>query len=163
MTVNEQPIFEEKQYLGFNRLSMMRRLLMTLFSFGVYWWKRMQGQDGDLFFWLGFGIIVLSMLLLFVPHFRIRVYAQRMEINGLLMGKTVAISIKDIKKVVRTRYSKYHLNNPVFNLKWKGTVKFYTDGVEAVEVTDATGLPYRIGTHMPARLESILKELSNAA
>lgn len=159
----EQPIYEEKQYLGFNRLSMMRRLLMTLFSFGVYWWKKMNGLDGDLFFWLGMSIILLSILLLFVLHIRIRVFAQRLEINGLWTGKPVVIQLKDIRSVVRTRYSKYHLNNPVFNLKWKGMVKFYTDGEEAVEITDRSGMPFRIGTHTPGKLEGILKGLIPAA
>jgi hypothetical protein len=157
--MNEQPIYEEKQYLGFNRLSMLRRLLFMLFCFGVYWWKKLQGQNGDLFFWLGVGIIILSMLLLFTLHLRIRVFNNRLEMTGLWTSKPVIIQVKDIRTIVRTRYSKYHLNNPVFNLKWKGSVKFYTDGNEAIEVTDQTGCPFRIGTSMPGELEKALKQV----
>lgn len=156
--MNEQLLYEEKQYLGFNRLSMLRRLLFMLFCFGVYWWKKMHGQNGDLFFWLGVGIILLSMLLLFTLHIRIRVYKNRLEMTGLWTSKPVIIPIKNIRNIVRTRYSKYHLNNPVFNLKWKGTVKFYTDGNEAVEVTDESGMPFRIGSSTPGELEKALKQ-----
>lgn len=156
--MTEQPIYEEKQYLGFNRLSMARRLLLTLFCFGIHWWKVKHGQNGDLFFWLGAGIIVLSILLLFTLHIRIRVFTTRLELSGLWTSRPVSIQLKNIRSVVRKRYSKYHLNNPVFNLKWKGTVRFYTDGDEAVEITDAEGLPYRIGSHAPGKLELILKQ-----
>ncbi len=158
----DQPIYEEKQYLGFNRLSMIRRLLLTLFSFGIYWWKKMHSQNGDLFFWLGIGIILLSILLLFVLHLRIRVFKHRLEITGLWTGKPVIIDLMNARSVIRLRYSKYHLNNPVFNLKWKGSVKFYTDGDEAIEITDREGTPFRIGSHSPGELEKILKHITTA-
>jgi hypothetical protein len=158
----EQPLYEEKQYLGFNRLSQLRRLLLMLFSFGIYWWKKMQGKNADLFFWLGVSIIIVSILLLFVLHIRIRVYKTFLEIKGLWTGKPVVIQLKDIRKIVRMPYSKYHLNNPVFNLKWKNEVKFYTDGTEAIEITDEKGLPTRIGSHAPGDLESVLRKLTAA-
>jgi hypothetical protein len=161
--MNEQVIYEEKQYLGFNRLSMLRRFLLMLFCFGVYWWKKLQGQNGDLFFWLGVGIILLSILLLFTLHMRIRVFKNRLEMTGLWTSKSVVIDVKNIRKIVRTRYSKYHLNNPVFNLKWKGSVKFYTDGSEAIEITDQEGVPFRIGTSMPGDLENALKSVTASA
>jgi hypothetical protein len=160
--MTEQPLYEEKQYLGFNRLYLLHRLLLMLFSFGVYWWKRMNGRDANLFFWLGVGIIIVSIALLFVLHIRIRVYKTHVEINGLWTGKPVHIPLKDIKRIVRTRYSKYHLNNPVFNLKWKNEVKFYTDGTEAIEITNDKGVPFRIGSHAPGELEKILRQLTAA-
>ncbi|MFM2207621.1 MAG: hypothetical protein RL213_1596 [Bacteroidota bacterium] len=161
--MSEQPLYEEKQYLGFNRLSMVRRLLLTLFCFGIHLWKVKHGLNGDLFFWLGCGIIVLSILLLFTLHIRIRVYKSYMVLTGLWTSRPVTIQLKDIRSVVRKRYSKYHLNNPVFNLKWKGIVRFYTDGEEAVEITDHSGLPYRIGSHSPGKFEQALKRLLQPA
>ncbi|MFM8433052.1 MAG: hypothetical protein ACKOA1_09670 [Bacteroidota bacterium] len=158
--MKEQPIYEEKQYLGYNRLSQLRRLLLMLFCFGVYWWKKMNGRNGDLFFWLGVGIIIVSILLLFVLHIRIRLYRDRLELGGLWSGKPVVIPVKDIRKVVRTRYSKYHLNNPVFNLKWRNEVRFYTDGTEAIEVVDEKGTPFRIGSHSAGQLEQLLKDFT---
>ncbi len=158
--MSSEPIYEEKQYLGFNRLSMIRRLLLTLFCFGIFWWKKMHLQNGDLFFWLGIAIIILSIVLLFVVHIRIRVYRDRISLEGLWTGKPVVLRIHDIRRIARTRYSRYHLNNPVFNLKFKGSILFYTDGEEAIEVTDEKGQPFRIGSHRPSELEHILRGLT---
>lgn len=161
--MKEHPIYEEKQYLGYNRLSQLRRLLLMLFCFGVYWWKKMNGRNGDLFFWLGVGIIVVSILLLFVLHMRIRLYRDRLELGGLWSVRPVVIPLREIRNVVRTRYSKYHLNNPVFNLKWKNEVRFYTDGTEAVEITDGKGTPFRIGSHSAGQLEQLIRQCSQTA
>ena len=160
MTSEEQPVYEEKQYLGYNGLSLMRRLLLGLFCFAVYWWKTQNGLNGDLFFWLGIAVIILSILLLFVLHIKISVFKNFIVLDGLWTTRKVKIDLKNIVKVERTTYSKYHLNNPVFNLHLKGTVRFYTGGNDCVEITDAEGLPYRIGTQRPGELEYILKGLT---
>ena len=160
MSTEETPVFEEKQYLGYNSLSLMRRLLLALFCFSLYWWKIQNGKDGDLFFWLGITVIVLSILLLFVLHIKISVYKNTIILDGLWTTRQVKIDLRNIVKVRRTKYSKYHLNNPVFNLHLRGAVKFYTGGNEAVEITDRDGLPYLIGTQRPGELEFILKGLT---
>lgn len=157
--MTERPIYEEKQYIGYNRLSMMRRLSLALFCFGLYWWKVHNGRQGDLFFLLGVIIIVISILLLFVLHMKIRVYKNHIELDGLWTTRKVSIDLKDIIKIERTKYSDYHFNNPVFNLHMKGQVRFYTGGTEAVEITQKSGDPYRIGTQRPAELEKVLREL----
>lgn len=156
--MNDQPIYEEKQYLGYNRLSLLRRLMLMLFCFGIYWWKTINDRNGDLFFWLGIGILIVSILLLFILHLRIRVYKDRVELEGLWTTRKVTISLKQIRTIARTRYSKYHLNNPVFNLHWKGLIRFYTEGTEAIEITDSSGVPYRIGTQNPGAFEKALKQ-----
>ena len=155
----EQPLFEEKQYLGYNQPSMLLRLSLALFCFGLYWWKVHNGQNGDLFFLMGFVVIVISILLLFVLHIKIRVFRNYVELRGLWTTRKVNINLKDIVKIERRRYSHYHLNNPVFNLHVKGTVRFYTGGSDAVELTPHRGESYRIGTQRPAELEKLLKEL----
>lgn len=156
----EQPLFEEKQYLGYNQLSMVWRLSLALFCFGLYWWKKQHGQNGDLFFLLGIIIIVISILLLFVLHMKISVFKNRIELDGLWTSRKVNIELKNIVKIERKKYSKYHLNNPVFNLHLKGLVRFYTGGNEAVEITSRSGEPYRIGTHRPKEFETILRQLT---
>ena len=80
-------------------------------------------------------------------------------LDGLWTSRKVKIDLSNIAKVERKKYSHYHLNNPVFNLHLKGTIRFYTGGNEAVEITDSSGQPYRIGTQRPAELEYILKDL----
>ncbi len=160
MNTEEQPVFEEKQYLGYNGLSMMRRLLLGLFCFAVYWWKTQNGKNGDLFFFLGIAVIVLSIILFFVLHIKISVYKHFILLDGLWTTRKVKIDLKKIVKVERTTYSKYLLNNPVFNLHMKGMVRFYTGGNDCVEITDNDGQPYRIGTQRPGELEYILKGLT---
>ncbi|MFM7217179.1 MAG: hypothetical protein ACKO1U_04075, partial [Bacteroidota bacterium] len=140
-----------------------RRLLLMLFCFGIYWWKKMNGGNGDLFFWLGVGIIVVSILLLFVLHVRIRLFMDRLELGGSWTTKPVVIFLKNIRTVARTRYSKYHLNNPVFNLKWKNEVRFYTDGTEAIEIVDEKGTPFRIGSHSAGQLEQLIRQSCSGA
>ncbi|MCC7231435.1 MAG: hypothetical protein IT242_00705 [Bacteroidia bacterium] len=153
-------LYEEKQYLGYNQLSMLRRLSLALFCFVLYWWKLHTGRNGDLFFWLGISIIVISILLLFVLHIKISVSKNFIELDGLWTTKKVSIDLKKIVKVERKKYSKYHLNNAVFNLHLRGLTRFYTGGNEAVEITDNEGHPYRIGTQHPVELEKVLKELT---
>ncbi|REJ81276.1 MAG: hypothetical protein DWQ44_09485 [Bacteroidetes bacterium] len=162
-TNEEKPLFEEKQYLGYNPLSLLRRLLMALFCFGLYWWKTHHGRNGDLFFWLGITIIVISIILLFVLHIKLRVYKNYIELDGLWTSKKVKIDLKNIIRIERKKYSKYHLNNPVFNLKLNGLVRFYTGGNDAVEITSSEGKHTRIGTQKPAELESVLRKLTTPA
>lgn len=157
--MEEKPLFEEKQYLGYNQLSLLRRLSLALFCFALYWWKIHNGHNGDLFFWLGIGIIVISILLLFVLHIKIRVFKSFIELDGLWTTRKVMIDLGNIIKVERKRYSKYHLNNAVFNLHLNGLISFYTGGNDAVEITDKTGTPYRIGSQKAPELEKILKDL----
>ncbi|MCX6291281.1 MAG: hypothetical protein NT126_05905 [Bacteroidetes bacterium] len=159
MSSLEKPLFEEKQYIGYNQLSTFRRLLLGMFCFAVYWWKIHNNMNGDLFFWLGMSIIFISIVLLFVLHIRISVFSKTLVLDGLWTTRRVKIDISDIAKVERKKYSHYHLNNAVFNLHLKGTVRFYTGGNEAVEITDREGHPYRIGTQRPMELERILNEL----
>jgi hypothetical protein len=160
--MTEKPIYEEKQYLGYNQLSLLRRLSLALFCFSLYWWKIQHNQNGDLFFLLGMIIIVISIVLLFVLHLKISVFRNHMELDGLWTSRKVDIDLKNIIKIERKRYSKYHLNNPVFNLHLKGLVRFYTGGSDALELTPRSGDPYRIGTQKPVELEKILKELTSA-
>jgi hypothetical protein len=157
--MNEQPLYEEKQYLGYNPLSLLRRLSMALFCFVLYWWKVHNDRNGDLFFLLGIIIIVISILLLFVLHLKIRVYKNHLELDGLWTTRKVNIDLKNIVRIERKKYSDYHFNNPVFNLHIKGLVRFYTGGAEAIEITQKSGDPYRIGTQRPAELEKLLREL----
>lgn len=159
MSSEEKPLYVEKQYLGYNGLSLLRRLSLAVFCFGLYWWKNYNGHNGDLFFLLGMIIMVISILLLFVLHIKIKVYSDHIELDGLWSSKKVFIKIKDISKIERTNYSSYHLNNPVFNLHLKGLVHFYTVGNEALQVTPKEGQPYRIGTSHPEKLEQILRKL----
>lgn len=138
---------------------MARRLSLALFCFVLYWWKVHNGRNGDLFFLLGIIIIVISILLLFVLHMKIRVFKSHIELDGLWTTRKVNIDLKNIIKIEQKKYSDYHFNNPVFNLHIKGLIRFYTGGADALEITQKEGDPYRIGTQRPAELEKVLRDL----
>ena len=157
--MSEETLFEEKQYLGYNPLSLYRRLLLSLFCFALYWWKSHNNKNGDLFFWLGIGIIVVSLLMRYILHMRTVVNPTTLQLSGLWTTRKVLISLRDIVKVERREYSHLRFNNPVFNLHLKGTIRFYTGGKESVELTNREGIVYRIGTQRPAELEQVLKKL----
>jgi len=157
---DDKILFQEKQYLGYNKYSLIRRMVLTLFCFVAYWWTGKRGQNGDVFFILGVAILFISIVSLFVLHLKTTVYGHCIVLDGLWTTRKVKIDLDNIVKVERMRYSKYHLNNPVYNLHLKGTVRFYTGGKEAVNITDQDGLTYRIGTQRPADLEKLLKELT---
>jgi hypothetical protein len=95
-----------------------------------------------------------------VLHLKIRVFRNYIELDGLWTTRKVNIDLKNIVKIERRKYSQYHLNNPVFNLHLKGYVRFYTGGNEAIEITQKSGDPYRIGTQKPVELEKVLRELT---
>ena len=69
----------------------------------------------------------------------------------------VKIDLNSIVKVERTPYSPYIINNPVYNLHQKGTVRFYAGGKDAVKLTDRDGLLYIIGTQSPTELEQSIR------
>jgi hypothetical protein len=49
------------------------------------------------------------------------------------------------------------LNRAVYNLHLKGTIRFYTRGVDAVELTDKDGLIYLIGSQKAEELTRVIK------
>ena len=57
---DKQSLFEEKQYLGYNKLSFLRRMVLALFCFLAYYWSEEQNKSGELFFFMGIAIIVIS-------------------------------------------------------------------------------------------------------
>lgn len=168
----ENILFEEKQFHGMNRHSIVRRLLLAVFCFVAYYWSEnpkpvnlelfrigeYPGRDhsGQLFFLLGICVLVLSALLLFVLHMRTVVSTEAIVIDGFLSARRIRIDLKGIASVRRIRLRPSIFNRPVYNLHTKGRVRFYTHGNEAVELTTRDGLIYRIGTQRPEQLLSIL-------
>jgi hypothetical protein len=52
------------------------------------------------------------------------------------------------------------LNRPVYNLHFKNKIRFFTQGNDAVEITDKEGLKYRIGSQKAGDLYKVLKDLT---
>lgn len=149
-------LFEEKQYLGFNKLALMRNLVFVLFCFVAYYWTEEREENGDLFFLVGCSILVISIILLFVKHLQTRVYNGYIELDGIWSTRKVKIDLGNIVKVEKAPYSTYWINNPAYNLHIRGVIRFYTTGKDAVQLTDKDGLQYLIGSQRANELYKIL-------
>jgi hypothetical protein len=168
--------FEEQQYHGLNRHSLVRRLLLAVFCFVTYYWSENPKpvvvgelrigeypgdvQYGTLFFVLGLALIALSVVLLFVPHMKVQVNDTEIIVHGKFPPRVVRIPVSGVKSVRKVMIRPSVFNRPVFNLLTKDRVRFYTWGNEMVEITSKEGQVYRIGTQrateLLARLKSVL-------
>ncbi|MBI3509261.1 MAG: hypothetical protein HY064_01255 [Bacteroidetes bacterium] len=161
----EKKLFEERQFHGLNRHSIVRRLLFSVFCFVAYYWSEnpkpvnfelfrlgsYPGRDhsGQLFFVLGICILALSAILLFIIHMKTHITAKAVIIDGIWTSRKVRIDLNGIVSARKVRFKPSFINRPVYNLHSKGRVRFYTYGNEAVELTTRDGLIYRIGTQRP--------------
>ncbi|MBK7854295.1 MAG: hypothetical protein IPJ79_04775 [Bacteroidetes bacterium] len=157
--MSELVLFEEKQYLGFNKYSILRRMILAIFCFVAYYYTEDREQNADLLFLLGVVVLVVSIITLFVLHLKTTVYPGRIELDGLWSTKKVKIDLQNIVKFEKSEYSKHMLNNPVYNLHIKGTIRFYTSGNDALLLTDKEGVAYKIGTQKKEEFFNALKKL----
>ena len=160
--MNRQPLlFEEKQYLGYNKYALMRNIVLAVFCFVAYYYTENREEFGDLFFVLGISILVLSATFLFVKHLHTKVDSGSIVLDGIWTTRRVKIDFNSIVKAERIPYSQYHLNNSVYNLHRKGVIRFYTLGNEAVKLTDKDGLTYIIGSQKAEELNRIINSQLN--
>ena len=152
-----EPAFLEKQYLGRDHGRISIRLVLALFCFAAYYITERSEQNTELFLVVGCGIIITSVIMMFLLHYKTTVNNKSIVLDGLWTTKIVKIDLNSIVKVERTPYSSFIINNPVYNLHQKGTVRFYADGKDAVKLTDRDGLLYIIGTQRPVELEQSIK------
>lgn len=151
-------LFEEKQYLGYNKYSNLRRIALGVFCFLAYYWSEGQGRKVELLFVMGIGIMILSGLLIFVLHLNTKVISGSIILDGLWTSKRVKIDLGSVVSVKAVPARKFFFSSPVYNLHWKGNIRFYTRGKEAVELIDRDGLRYVIGSQMSGQLVQILQQ-----
>lgn len=144
--MEQKTLFEEKQYLGFNTYSISRRMVLAIFCFVAYYYTEDREKNADLLFLLGICILVASVLMLFVKYLHIKVTENSVLITGMWSTRLVKIDLAGIEKAEKTVYSNYHLNSPAFNVHVAKTIKFYSGGKDAIQLTDGDGLTYLIGT-----------------
>lgn len=168
-------LFEEKQYLGHNRFSMLVRTVLTLFCFIGYYWSEnpkpvnvafiqigsypMQelSNSGKAFFILGISILVFSGALMYVLHMHLRVSSEAVEMRGFWTSRVIKIQIKSIKTLRKRRYKRSLFRRASYNLHNTGVIRFYTSGEDFIEITDANGFIYRIGSQRIEQLYEVLK------
>jgi hypothetical protein len=147
--MEQNQIYTEKQYIGRDYIRICIRLVMAAFCFAAYVYERDRDHTVDLFLVVGFGIIGVSILLLFLVHYKVRIENKSVVIDGLWTSKKVKIDLNSIVDVRKATYSNYFFNNPVYNLHRNGSIRFYSSGSDAIVLTDRDGLEYYIGTQRP--------------
>ena len=156
--MEQKNFFLEKQYIGRDYIRIAIRLVMAAFCFGVYVYERDRDNTVDLFLVVGFGIIGVSIILLFLIQYKTIVENKTVILDGLWTTKKIKIDLNSIVSVEKTTYSNYIFNNPVYNLHKKGTIRFYSSGKDAIKLTDRDGLEYFIGTQRPNEMYLVIKE-----
>ena len=150
-------LFEERQYIGTNKSTLSLRIFLALFCFVAYYYTDVPEINGDLLFFLGIAILVISIILMFVTHIHTRIYEGYVLIDGLLGASKVKIVTSSLISAEATPYSNYLINNPVYNLHRDGTIKFYSGGKDAVRLKDRDGMEYLIGTHKPEEFIRVIR------
>jgi hypothetical protein len=169
--------FEEKQYLGSNKLSIFIRMLFSLFCFVGYYWSQNPkpvelgfirigsypldpvAGSGQMFFILGVMLLILSGVLIYVLHLHTRVYTDHIILDGFWQARRVKIDLNNIVSVKRIRLKKGTLISPAYNLHRRGIIRFFSSGREMIELRDKDGITYRIGTQRSAELLKLLQHL----
>ncbi len=156
-TMDQKNSYIEKQYIGRDYIRIAIRLVMAAFCFAAYVYERDRDHTVDLFLVVGFGIIGVSIILLFLIQYKIKIENKLVIIDGLWSSKPVKIDLNSIVKVRKATYSNYIFNNPVYNLHRKGSIRFYSSGRDAVVLTDRDGLEYFIGTQRPNEMYLVIQ------
>jgi len=157
----EEIKFLEKQYLGLNKMSFIRRIALAIFCFVAYYWSENHDKSGELFFSLGIAILVISALLVFVLHFETKIINSSIILDGLWTSRKVKIDINSIRSCQKVSYSRFFFNRSVYNLHYKKSIRFFTRGNDAVELTDQDGLIYLIGSQKAEELDRVINEKLN--
>ena len=170
-------LFKEKQYMGYNKYSFLRRGLLALFCFVAYYWSEnpkpvdLSGMhigsypaneiphSGSLFFLLGIIILIISIALFFVLHIKTIVSENSITLDGIWTARKVKIDLNSIVDAKIVVYKSAYLNIPQYNLHRNGKITFYTFGNEALEITDREGLIYVIGTQKAGELHAKVQQL----
>ncbi|RYF22267.1 MAG: hypothetical protein EOO42_09085 [Flavobacteriales bacterium] len=147
----------EKQYIGRDYIRICIRLIMAAFCFAVYVYERDRDNTVDLFLVVGFGIIGVSIILLFMVQYKTVIENKKVIIDGLWTAKKVVIDLNNVTNIRKETYSRYFFNNPVYNLHKNGTVRFFSSGKDAVVLIDRDGLEYYIGTQRPNEMYLVLQ------
>ncbi|RKR85285.1 hypothetical protein BDD43_5549 [Mucilaginibacter gracilis] len=155
--MSDKPAFLEKQYLGREWIPITIRLVLVVFCFVIYFFTGDRERNSDLLLVVGFGILIISIIMGFLLHFRTTVQNNSIILNGLWTTRLVKIDLNSIVKVEKGNYSRYLFNNPVYNLHKKGTIRFFTSGNDAIHLTDRDGLIYIIGSQHVNEFERAIK------
>src|SRR6201996_5217536 len=143
--MSDNSVFTEKQYLGREFIPITVRLVLAIVCFAIYALTDPNDKNGDLLAVVGFAILIISIIMGFLLHFRTRVQNKSILLNGLWTTRLVKIDLNSIVKVEKAPYSRYLFNNPVYNLHSKGTIRFFAAGKEGIHLTQRRGFVFIFG------------------
>ena len=155
--MNNHLLFEEKQFLGFNSYSIARRMVLAIFCLVTFYYSENRMENADVLFLIGILILVLSILLLFVKYIHILVDEQEIQLKGMWKKQAIRVALSDIAGLEKSLYSKYHMNQPAFNVHVEEEIRFYTSGRDAVKIKLKNGSLLVIGTWRADELFRALK------
>lgn len=153
----------ERQYLGRNIYSFIRRLIIALFCIVAgFWIEDQNGNRMGLSFCVIGGIIFIWSIVLFkILHIQTQLDNDFLILEGHWTTRKVKIDLRSIESVTGGQYNPIFLKNPVYNLHRKNKVHFYTHGQDVLVLKDRTGTEYLIGTQRLEQFEeSVLKAIN---
>jgi hypothetical protein len=156
--MESRQLYIENQYHGRDRGWVSVRLLLALFCFFAYYLNSEHEVNSRLFLVAGSVILLISIGMMYMLHYRIQVVDKSILISGLWTARLVKIDINSISKVELKPYSKFLVNNPVYNLHQKGKIRFYAGGKDSVWITDRDGLIYIIGSQRANEFYEAIKK-----
>jgi len=157
--MDKQYLFEEKQYMGRDATWIMVRFILVLFCFIASYLNLENLPSRQLFFIVGVGVIVVSVVMINMVHYRTVVDGKNLIISGIWTSRLVKINLQNIVKVEVRPYSTFFFNNPVYNLHKNGKIRFYAGGRDAIWLTDREGLVYIIGSYRAAELARAVEDV----
>lgn len=152
-------IFQENQRLGFNPYSNTVRVALALFCFIAHFYTEDKEEAGLLFI-MGVVVSVISILLVFINYYTVKISKDSLRINGMWNKRKVNIPISSIVSAEATIYKNSLLSNPVFNVHMDPYIVFYVSGINAVKVTTVDGTVYMIGSSNPQEFAAALSSKS---
>jgi len=159
--MGEKPLYVENQYLGRDRGWVSVRLVLALFCFVAYYINIERESESQLFLLVGSAIVFVSIVMMYMLQYRITVEQGSVKLSGLWTTRLVKIDLNSIVKIECKPYSKFFINNSVYNLHQKGRIKFYAGGKDALWLTDRDGLVYIIGTQRQVELRQAILKAKN--
>ena len=159
--MEKNPLYIENQYLGRDRGWISVRGLLAIFCFLAYFLNIENERNNRIFLVAGCAILIVSVIMLFMVHYRITVTNHSIILSGLWTTRLVKIDIDRIAKIEKKPYSSFLINNPVYNLHQKGKIRFYAGGKDALWITDREGLIYIIGSRKAQTLLEVISRIRN--
>ncbi len=154
--------YHERQYLGFNRHGILRRMVVAVFCFVFYFVSASKEGNATMFFYLGLIVLIFSMAAMMITHLETKIEGTKLTLIGTLTHRTVELDLKGMHSLEAVPFSRFMLNRPLFNLHRDGAIHFYTHGKLSVQFVTANGTIVKLGTQHQTMLYKALEGIMTA-